>query len=216
MDPNKEAAAHSLGFITSEAGRLLKNGSSYGLMEKLEVIEKYDSLLAADGVIPSIKKLATESRFSQKFVKKVLDELKVHGTLLDPKEKKKKTVYLPGSCRFDATDEAVLLSLRAEDPHRNRASYVTNLQLQTGTVASKLPISQWFKNRFPRQVQTGKYSPIQRVPCSNQADSLRLKFVDEESLKGAEIFNRRARADPLTGFVPITVADSDFRNTYAV
>ena len=34
MDPNKEAAAHSLGFITSEAGRLLKNGSSYGLMEK--------------------------------------------------------------------------------------------------------------------------------------------------------------------------------------
>jgi hypothetical protein len=113
-------------------------------MEKLEVIEKYDSLLAADGVIPSINKLTTESRFSQKFVKKVLDELKMHGTPLDPKKKTKKTVYLPGSRRFDAAHEAVLLSLRAKDPHRNPASYVTNLQLQTGTVASKSPISQWF------------------------------------------------------------------------
>jgi hypothetical protein len=52
MDPNKEAAAHSLGFIPSEAGRLLKNGSIYGLIEKLKMIEKYDSLVAADGVVP--------------------------------------------------------------------------------------------------------------------------------------------------------------------
>ncbi len=58
-------------------------------------------------------------------MKKDQDELKIHGTLLDPKEKKKKTVYLPGSCRFDATDEAVLLAPRAESTHRNLASYVT-------------------------------------------------------------------------------------------
>ena len=40
MNPNREAAAHSLGFITSEAGRLLKNGISYSVMDKLQVIEK--------------------------------------------------------------------------------------------------------------------------------------------------------------------------------
>ena len=45
---------------------------------------------------------------------------------------------------------------------------------------------------------------------------MRLTFVDEKSLKGAEILNCRARADALTGFVPITVADSDFRNTYCM
>ena len=87
MNPNREAAAHSLGFITSEAGRLLKNGISYSVMDKLEVIEKYDSLVAANGVAPSLQKLSTESKFSQKFMKKVLDELKMHGTPLDPKEK---------------------------------------------------------------------------------------------------------------------------------
>ena len=154
----------------------------------------------------------------------------MHGTLLDPKEKKKKTVYLPGSCRFDATDEAVLLSLRAEDPHRNRASYVTNLQLLTGTVASKSLISQWFKNRFSHKdtfwstsiVPRDKFKPENILRYSDylaqikQINPLRLKFVDEKSLKGAEIFNRKARADPLTGFVPITVVDSDFRNTYAL
>ena len=73
-----------------------------------------------NGVAPSLRKFATDSRFSQNFVKKVLDELKMYGTLLDPKEKKKKKmVYLPGSCRFDAADEAMLLALRAVDPHRN-------------------------------------------------------------------------------------------------
>jgi hypothetical protein len=51
-------------------------------MDKLEVIEDYDSLVAANGVAPSLQKLATESRFSRNFVKKVLDELKMHGTLL--------------------------------------------------------------------------------------------------------------------------------------
>ncbi len=70
MDPNKEAAAHSLGFITSEAGRLLKNGSSYGLMGKLEVIKKNASLVAADGVIPSIKK----ARYGVKIQSKVCEE----------------------------------------------------------------------------------------------------------------------------------------------
>ncbi len=45
MNPNREAAAHSLGLVTSEADRLLKNDTSYSVMDKLKVIEKYDSLV---------------------------------------------------------------------------------------------------------------------------------------------------------------------------
>jgi hypothetical protein len=100
------------------------------VINKLEVIKNYDQLAATNGAAPSLRQLATESRFSRNLVKKVLDELKMHGTLLDPKEKKKKkAVCLPGSCRFDITDQAVLLALRAEDHHQNRASYMLNLQL---------------------------------------------------------------------------------------
>ena len=47
-------------------------------------------------------------------------------------------------------------------------------------------------------------------------DQSRLKFVDEKSLKGAEIFNRKVRRDPITGEVPSIITDSDFRNTYTI
>jgi uncharacterized membrane protein YuzA (DUF378 family) len=40
--------------------------------------------------------------------------------------------------------------------------------------------------------------------------------VDEKSLKGAEIFNRKVRRDPITGEVPSIITDSDFRNTYTI
>ena len=44
----------------------------------------------------------------------------------------------------------------------------------------------------------------------------RVKFGDEKSLKGSEIFARMNRAHPVTGIVPANVATSDFRNTYSI
>ena len=38
----------------------------------------------------------------------------------------------------------------------------------------------------------------------------RVKFGDKKPLKGAEIFNGKARRDPLTGMTPPTVVNSDF------
>jgi hypothetical protein len=47
-------------------------------------------------------------------------------------------------------------------------------------------------------------------------DPRRLKFGDEKSLKGAELFNRKVRRDPITGVTPPVIADSDFRNSYCI
>jgi transposase len=44
----------------------------------------------------------------------------------------------------------------------------------------------------------------------------RLKYGDEKSLKGKAIFNKLARRDVLTGLVPPTMTDPDFRNTYSI
>ena len=44
----------------------------------------------------------------------------------------------------------------------------------------------------------------------------RIKFGDEKPLKGADLFNGKARKDPFTGLVPPTIVDSDFRNTYNI
>jgi hypothetical protein len=88
----------------------------------------------------------------------------------------------------------------------------------------------WFKTRFSfkgslrvtNDVPRDKFRPanIERydkyLAFINQINPRRLKFVDEKMLKGAEVFNRKARADPLTGIVPESVVDPDFRNTYSI
>ena len=52
--------------------------------------------------------------------------------------------------------------------------------------------------------------------CVERVPQWSLVFGDEKSLKGAELFNRSGRADPLTGLVEDFVIDSDWRNTYAI
>ena len=44
----------------------------------------------------------------------------------------------------------------------------------------------------------------------------RLVFVDEKSLKGAELFNEKGRPDLLTGEVIMRLVGGDFRNTYCL
>ena len=44
----------------------------------------------------------------------------------------------------------------------------------------------------------------------------RIKFGDKKPLKGSELFSAKARRDPLTGDVPPTIVDSNFRNTYNI
>ncbi len=91
-------------------------------MDKLEVIEKHDSLVVANGVALLSENSLQSADFCQDLVKRILNELQIHGTLLDPKEKRKmvylSVVYLPGSSHFDAMmAEAVLLALHAaKDP----------------------------------------------------------------------------------------------------
>ena len=44
----------------------------------------------------------------------------------------------------------------------------------------------------------------------------RLVFVDEKSLKGAEIFNKKGMPNPLTGEVITRLVGGDFWNTYCL
>jgi transposase len=68
-----------------------------------------------------------------------------------------------------------------------------------------------------RQVQA-RECHVQRayefVETIRHTNPFRLKFGDEKHLKGAELFTRYGRRDPLTGEVPEVLTDSDFRNTY--
>jgi hypothetical protein len=43
-----------------------------------------------------------------------------------------------------------------------------------------------------------------------------LKFGDEKSLKGQDLFCRRVRRNPITGEVPAVTTTPDFRNTHSI
>ena len=49
-----------------------------------------------------------------------------------------------------------------------------------------------------------------------KVDPYRLKFGDEKSLKGQEVYNRKVRRHPFTGEIPHLLTNSDFRNTYSL
>ena len=145
----------------------------------------------------------------------MLHELRDHGHVIDPKVAKEKKDQLPGALTLDNEDEHVLLALRDQDPHRSLASYKYHLQVTTGTIASKTVLCKWFKHRFHIRgslrktliIPRDKYKPAnilrytQYLEVMSQMDHKRLKFVDEKSLKGSEIFNRKGRVDPLTSIL---------------
>ena len=75
----------------------------------------------------------------------MLDELRNHGHVIDPKVAKEEKDKLPGTSTLDNEFELVLLALRKQDPHRSFQSYKYNLQVNTGTMVSKKVLSQWFQ-----------------------------------------------------------------------
>ena len=70
--------------------------------------------------------------------------------------------------------------------------------------------------------------PLDKIKCLNilkyedicmyvmQIAPYRLVFVDEKSLKGAELFNKKGRPDPLTGEVIMRLVGGAFQNTYCL
>ena len=168
MNIAKEAAAHALGYQTSEAGRLYRQGAAYSPMERLEIVELFFLLTKADGTPPSINKLAKEAKVSWRVASKVVAEYETYGTLVDRTEIQETTRYFLGINIFNNEDELVLLELRRQDPQRSLASYANNLLVETGTIVSQSLISKWFKLRFQFKgslrktsiVPVDKYHPI--------------------------------------------------------
>jgi hypothetical protein len=73
MNIAKEAAAHALGYQTSEAGGLYRQGAVYYYpMERLEIVELFFLLTRANGTPPSINKLAKEAKVSWRVASKVV------------------------------------------------------------------------------------------------------------------------------------------------
>ena len=165
---------------------------------------------------------------------KIETELAEEGTVIAPediyKRRSLRTTGGPGSISLCDVDRFVLYRLYRKMPTRSLQSYVNWLFYHTGTIVSKSTVSRFFNHGFeiagrlckPNLVPYDKFRPAniakarEYVKWIAKIDPRRLKYGDEKSLKGKTIECRRARRDIVSGLVPVTLTDPDWRNTYSI
>ena len=133
-----------------------------------------------------------------------------------------------GARTLDAFDRFVLLQLRTEEPSRLLSSYVHWLRKYTGTKVSKSTVSRFLLTAFqykgclvkPNKVPYDKFRPENEARAYEFIYMLsnftpeRVKFGDEKSLKGQELYNRKVRVNPETGTASPVVTGQDYKNTH--
>jgi hypothetical protein len=67
------------------------------------------------------------------------------------------------------------------------------------------------KFRPENKVRLYKYISFIIQVCPHQ-----IKFGDEKSLKGQDLFLRHVRRNPLTGIIPLVITNPDWRNTHSI
>ena len=231
MTSSATLAAQS-GLSVNANGGVYNNGKAHELTKKFEV-ENVIRLMKEEGETVSKRKLAIRAQVGETFALKVINELKEHGRLLDPKEtfqvKRKRG---PGAFTFDEEEDRVVKEVRRRNPQATLREYKEELQLETGTIVSTSTISACLLGRYliPASFRKADLVPLDKFkPCNIRKakdfiefiiqevdDPTRLKFGDEKLLKGVELYNRKVRKDPDTGEVPFVVTKGDFRNTYCI
>ena len=226
-----EASMVAAGFCVNTRGGAYEHGKARPLQDKAAIAHKYfeleENLLAGQRI--SVQSLANVCAVSWGFANKVVGEIE-SGQLVDPKMKVQGRTHGAGALKLSFEDGFYLLHLRKLNNRFTLKDYAARLAADRGTFVSRQVISRWFRTTFPFKGSMRKLNriPIDKFTDNNllrwaeymyrveQVPQWRLVFGDEKSLKGADLFNRSGRADPLTGLVEDFVIDSDWRNTYAI
>ena len=218
----------------NQHGTIYRSGASLPYTKKLEVASAYSTERdAAGGKRPNITAIAQQCGVGRGYVRMVEEELNEFGRVLQHDERRKhNSLSNTGLCSESLSNEDmfVIYQLYLDEPSRTRSSYVDWLHYFTGTVVSEMTISRFFNDallhnggfRRPNLVPFDKYRPdnylkmLDYLEIIERIDPSRIKFGDEKHLKGQDLYNRKVRRDPITGVIPPTFTNGDFRNTYAV
>jgi hypothetical protein len=217
--------------LMNRNGGIYHPGRTYNLEKKIDVGYKYmQAYQDSFPVLPTITAIAKSAHVSRKFVAKVAAELASTGQLTDPDIAKDEADNRVGTGAFLTKEEVVfLLSLRAESPSRPNQDYASRLYETYGTHVSPQFISLWFKKglphrgsfRKPNLVPLDKFRPENivryleyRAKIEQLFDHSKYHFCDEKHLVNKDVYTKRARADPLTGYMDCIYVSGDFRQTY--
>ena len=213
----------------NEYGGVFRNGETYPLAKKVEVARALAES-SRNFTVPANKKaVARTTKVSRWYVLKVEREIQHDLVTAPPKIKRRRLEkeYNWGSESLDDEDITALLYLYGQEPSRSLSNYRENLMGLTGCDVSTATISRFLNWSCPFKgslcngniVPVDKFRPDNFLRATEYLDAIsrispyRLKFGDEKLLKGAEVYCRKNRRNPLNGVVPPIVTNSDFRNT---
>ena len=206
-------------------GGIYVNDVAYGIEKKLQVAEVYRRSLDLEEPL-SKRAIATECGVSQGFVRKVVDKLHMNRRLLRTREVQERESESP----IDQFASFLLFWLYLDEPSRTLDFYRESLFMFTGISVSNSSIERFFLNNFPYRgsfckpnlVPYDKFRPENKARLFEYISFIvehrpeRIKFGDEKSLNGQELFCRKVRRNPLTGLVPPVITDPDFRNSHSI
>ena len=203
---SREEFAAQQGAYVNQNNGIYVRGESYGYAKKLEVAAVY-RWAREKTAKPNLSKIARECSVSWHFVDKIKNELILNKRVLRPSviRENKDIVRGPGAQTLDEFDQFVLLQLHSREPSRSLKSYVQWLFEYAGTVVSESTVSCFFLHAFPIRggfvkpnlVPYDKFRPENKAKAYEYLYMLshyapeRVKFGDEKSLKGQELFSRR-------------------------
>jgi hypothetical protein len=224
---------HDIGSPISinQNGGFYELGRSYPLSKKWEVATAYLKMWEDNyPTKPSMSSLARRAGVTDKWARKVIDELTETGQLENPGvTKHAKKVARGVGLDFTLEEENFLLSLRIECPFRPNTDYVNKLKDKYDRDISASTISVWFKERYD-------YAGTYKVPNLVPIDKWRLRnaervmgyravmdmfpdhskwnFLDEKHVVNKDVLPKKIRADPLTGYVDAIEVSGDFRESH--
>ena len=222
------------GLSVNANGGSYRRGRAYDVSKKLEVsfVYRRDLGLLVEGCRPNISHIAIECKVSRCFVRKIEKELRLHDKILDSTDPilLQRRATGPGAKTIDGLDAFIVLQLYEAEPSRRLESYREELLLMTGTDVHESTISRFFLGAFPYKggLRKSNLVPLDKFRPQNisyaedylkilsNLNPARVKFGDEKSLKGSELFARLNRVHPVSGYIPPVYTTSDFRNTYAI
>ena len=217
-------------YVINNNGGLYINGLNYNPDQKIQVVLEYYEVME-EGATITCRSLAKQAKVGRSYASKIINDIQ-NGSLSFGPTERDNIPQGAGSKTLTPPDELVLLSVYYQNPKAILAQYQWKLFQTSGKFVSRSTISRWLRSRFPHKmtlcktnhVPIDKYKPENAIRVHEYLLTIscllseihRVKFGDEKPLKSAELFNSKARRDPITGMIPPTIVNSNFRNVYNI
>ena len=224
--------------VTNTNGGLYVKGRMYSYEKKLLVANTFLRLFYLGfraGKMPSVKEVAQESSVSPFFARKIINEIKTLGDVVDPKivasyfQKKRGR-----GMKLNLEERKFLLQLRKERPERPNYSYTQHMNDRFGKKVCSKTITNFFKSKkefvfegsfcVPNKVPLDKYTNRNIIKIYEYQQTMtvlrsfvkKFNFLDKKHIINCNRIPRKVRIDPLIGKIPAIYVSGNFRDAHNI